>query len=295
MHEVLFERASQWSGRDDAADRFKAYAVELGLEASAFEACLDGGDTADAVQAQLDLSLSQGVSAVPAFYVNDWFVSGAQEFAVFQEVIGYAQEGQHPPPTPTPLPPGAGPFDANPDRPGYTYIGDVTLGSAEAEVVLLEFIDLGSPANGEFYDNVWPDVLAEFVDNGLVRVVVKHYPGSEPSTHFEAAVAAECAGRQDEFWEMHDLLLEQQGDWSSEAQVSAALERLAEQLGLDVAEFLICLDDEGLREKVSQDVAIAQRNQLESAPQFVLLYGEQATVVGEADLIEALQDLTAES
>jgi len=106
MHEVLFEKAREWSGQENLTELFKGYAAELGLDTEAFVACLESGETADQVQAELKQGEALGVSGVPSFFINDWFIEGAQPFEVFQEVIEKALRGEHPPPTPTPLPPG---------------------------------------------------------------------------------------------------------------------------------------------------------------------------------------------
>ena len=87
MHERLFETASEWSGQENLTEKFTEYAADLGLDADAFVACLESGETAAQVQAELEQGQASGVSGVPAFFINDWFVSGAQPFEVFEEVI----------------------------------------------------------------------------------------------------------------------------------------------------------------------------------------------------------------
>ena len=73
-----------------------------------------------------------------------------------------------------------------------------------------------------------------------VRVVYRHFPLN--SIHDKAALAAqasEAAGQQDEFWAMHDLLFEQQGEWSSITvdQFEDYLVEQAGELGLDAEQF----------------------------------------------------------
>ena len=291
MHDLLFERASEWSGKEDAVDRFMGYATELGLDDAQFAACLNSDETADQIQSQLDMGSEMGVSGVPAFFVNDWFLSGAQPSDVFDQIIEAALAGEHPPPTPTPLPPGTSPFDVNRDRPGYTYLGDATLGSAEAEVILLQFVDFASEANGAFFSEGWLELLDRYVDPGSVRIVLKHFPAMDQSAASQAAVAAECAGQQGAFWEMHDALFSKQGDWTGAEDAIAVFEDYASALGLDGASFAGCLANEAINQKVRDDVAIAQRNQLAPAPQFVALYGDQGTVVAQADLSDFLSQV----
>ena len=58
------------------------------------------------------------MQGTPAFFINDWFMSGAYPFEEFQNNIEKAKQGQKPAPTPTPLPQGVEFFEADPNRPG---------------------------------------------------------------------------------------------------------------------------------------------------------------------------------
>lgn len=287
MHELLFERMQEWGSQEDQAERFEEYAVELGLDGGAFHTCLESGETAAQVQAQTEQGRAKGLGGTPAFFVNDWFISGAQPYEVFQEVIEAALRGEPPPPTATPPPP---PFDVDPERPGYTYEGDVTYGSAEAEIMLLEFIDFQSADNLTFFLEMWPKLKTDYVDTGKVRIVVKHFPTEDQAEGFKAAEAAECAGQQGAFWAMHDVLFQQQEEWSQADDIVAALKAYAAQLELDVEAFSACLDEGQTADKVQAGLLIAQQNQLPPAPQFVVFYGGQASVV----LVDALQDVLDE-
>ncbi|HJS58360.1 MAG TPA: thioredoxin domain-containing protein [Vicinamibacteria bacterium] len=82
MHDKLFGA----SPKLDIAD-LKRYAGELGLDAAAFDACLDGGRKAAAVKADLDAGNGYGVNSTPAFFINGRLVSGALPFERFAEVI----------------------------------------------------------------------------------------------------------------------------------------------------------------------------------------------------------------
>jgi protein-disulfide isomerase len=294
MHELLFEKAQEWSGQSNLTERFTGYAADLGLDTDAFVACLEAGETAAQVQAELERGEALGVQGVPAFFINDWFVSGAQPFEAFQEAIENALAGKHPPPTPTPLPAGATPFDPDPARPGYTYGGDATHGSAEAEIVLVEFVDFQSPENRTHVLDVWPDVEKTYVEPGKVRLVVKHFPAADHAPAFQAAEAAECAGQQEAFWAMYDLLFQRQEEWSQEEDVSATLKGYAAELGLDAGAFAACLDEGQTGDKVSQDFTIGQENQFPPAPQFFIISGERGIYVPSDTLQETIEQLLAE-
>jgi len=290
MHERLFETASEWSGQEDLTERFKGYATELGLDTDAFVACLESGETAAQVQAEYERGEAAGVRGVPAFFINDWFVSGAQPFEVFQQVIEAALRGEHPTPTPTPVPI----FDPDPERPGYTYGGDAFRGSEEAEIVLVEFVDFQSPENREHFLEEWPELEKEYVEPGKLRLIVKHFPAADHTQGFEAAAAAECAGQQGAFWPMHDLLFQRQEDWSQADDIPATLKGYAAELGLDVDAFAACLDEGQTAEKVMEDFLIAQQNQFPPAPQFFIFKGRQGRHVPLDQLQQVIEQFLAQ-
>lgn len=87
MHDVLFDRQQEWSGREDAGEMFKTFAGEIGLESAEFAACLDGRTYEARVLADLETGLTAGVDGTPAFFLNGNFISGAQPYELFQEAI----------------------------------------------------------------------------------------------------------------------------------------------------------------------------------------------------------------
>jgi protein-disulfide isomerase len=289
MHERLFETTGEWSGQANLTEQFTSYAADLGLDTDAFVACLESGETSAQVQAEFEQGLAAGVQGVPAFFINDWFLSGAQPLEEFQRVIEKALKGEHPPPTPTPLPPGATIFDSNPERPGYTYGGDATHGSDEAEIVLVEFIDFQSAENREHFLEAWPELEEKYVEPDQVRLVVKHFPAADQPQGFKAAEAAECAGQQEAFWAMHDLLFQKQEEWSETDDVTAAFAEYAAELDLDADAFAACLDEGQTGDKVEEDVTIAQQNQFPAAPQFFIIMGQRGGHVPIDQLQEAIE------
>jgi protein-disulfide isomerase len=293
MHDRLFASTSEWSGKENAVDVFKGYAAEIGLDVAAFASCLDSGETNDQMLAQYQESLARGISSVPAFYANDWFISGAQPFNVFQSTIEKALSGQHPPPTPTPLPEGKSFTDPNSERPGYTYGGDAFRGSETAEVLLFEFVNFGSADNRKMVLETWPDLQKKYVDSGKVRLMIKHLPTSEQPATVQAAEAAECAGQQRAFWEMFDLLFQRQDEWTKAAEVAATLKGYAAQLKIDAAAFATCLDQGQTKDKVQEDMDIGLQNQFPAAPVFFVFKGQEGGYVANDQLAQALEQFVA--
>jgi protein-disulfide isomerase len=83
MHDAMF--ANQ---RALGVEELKASAVGLGLDAAAFDACLDSGRMAPVVAADLQAGSVAGVSGTPAMFVNGRFVSGAVPFEQLDKLIG---------------------------------------------------------------------------------------------------------------------------------------------------------------------------------------------------------------
>ncbi len=65
----------------------KQHAVEGGLDAARFNACLDSHKYAPVVDADIKMGNDAGVNGTPAFYINGRMISGAQPFEAFKKII----------------------------------------------------------------------------------------------------------------------------------------------------------------------------------------------------------------
>ena len=109
-----------------------------------------------------------------------------------------------------------------------------TRGPATAKVTLEEFADFECPACGKFYP-VLKSIETEYGER--VRVIFRQFPLAQHLHAVTAGRAAEAAGLQGKFWEMHDLLYENRSSWSKAADVQPIFEDYARRLGLDVEQF----------------------------------------------------------
>ena len=82
MHDAMFENP-----RELAVTDLKTRAAEIGLDEQAFATCLDSGEFADEVTADLNAGRALGVSGTPALYINGRYLSGAQPFDVIARII----------------------------------------------------------------------------------------------------------------------------------------------------------------------------------------------------------------
>ena len=128
--------------------------------------------------------------------------------------------------------------------------GNPMLGKKDAPVTLIEFSDYQCPFCRRFFQSTLPALKTEYIKTGKVRYVFRDFPLDQIHPYArKAAEAAHCAGDQDKYWEMHDLLFENQ-----KALQVDNLKAYAGRLGLDSSAFDGCLEKSKYAAKVQQDL-----------------------------------------
>ena len=123
-------------------------------------------------------------------------------------------------------------------------------GNPDAPVTLEEFGDFQCPPCGNFAGFI--DGLVKEYDPRL-RVVFRNFPLANHKHAREAALAAEAAGLQGRFWEMHDLLYREQAVWSNADNVPELFNGYAGMIGLNLDQFKKDLDGEKTKARVDSD------------------------------------------
>jgi Na+:H+ antiporter, NhaA family len=123
-------------------------------------------------------------------------------------------------------------------------------GSADAPVTLEEFGDFQCPPCGRL---AGPLQEIEKDYGTRLRVIFRNFPFAIHEHAREAAYAAEAAGLQGHFWEMHDLLYREQANWSKTKDVQPLFASYAGILGLNLDRFKKDMDSEKVREKIESD------------------------------------------
>ncbi|WP_028192745.1 Na+/H+ antiporter NhaA [Salinispora pacifica] len=137
---------------------------------------------------------------------------------------------------------------------------DHVRGPREAPVTVVEYADFECPYCGQAEPAV-RELLADF---SSIRYVWRHLPLTEVHPNAQvAAEAAEAAGEQGAFWEMHDLLLANQGELRP-----ADLLRYAERLDLDLDRFREHLADRRGAARIAEDVDSADLSGVSGTPSF---------------------------
>jgi protein-disulfide isomerase len=139
-------------------------------------------------------------------------------------------------------------------------------GNANAPVTLEEFADFQCPSCGAYYPEL-KKIESEFGDK--LRVVFRERPLVPPHDHaLLAAQAAEAAGLQNKFWEMHDKLYENQTAWSTTSDLVPVFVDYAKQIGLDTDRFMKDLNGEAVATRIFQDGKRVHALNVNSTPTF---------------------------
>lgn len=163
------------------------------------------------------------------------------------------------------------------------------LGSPDAPVVITEFSDFECPACKSFAESYKDRLIEEYIKDGQVQLAYKHFPlpQHEPGATW-AATAAECAGDQGRFWDMHDYLFQEQGKQGPNTFTQGRLRSMGEALGLDSDQFNQCLSREEHAQKIQDDINEARQLFVNSTPSFFV--NGQLVAVPTYDSVKAAID-----
>jgi len=140
-----------------------------------------------------------------------------------------------------------------------------TKGDRNARIALIEFSDYQCPFCGRYAKEVMPQLQDEYVKTGKVKYVFQDMPLDFHKNAFKAAEAAHCAGDQGKFWEMHDLLFQNQTALDPEQ-----LPVHAKSLGLSESAFSRCLESGKFAAQIRQDIAQAGTVGITGTPTFFI-------------------------
>jgi len=143
-----------------------------------------------------------------------------------------------------------------------------TYGSGGGNVTLIEYGDFECPACGAYYPIV-KTIKEKYKDD--ITFQFRHFPLVQIHQNaFAASRAAEAAGMQNKFWEMHDLIYEQQTTWKTNSSPYAYFEGLAGQLGLNVTKFKTDYSSSVVNNVINADIKEGKSVGADSTPTFVL-------------------------
>ena len=281
-HDALFESNPKLEDED-----LKGISEKLGLPWDGVKAAIDGNKFGDRFDQSVDQASDFQARGTPHFFINGVRLSGAQPFEKFKATIDeqlvkakslmprvarahiyeeITKEGKEPPPPEkkeVPAPDASSPFK----------------GGAKAKVVIQEFSDFQCP----FCKRVEPTVQEIEKQYGdKIKFVWRHMP---LPFHKDAPLASEAAQEafvqkgNAGFWAMHAKLFEAQG--GSPGIEREGLEKVAQEIGLDMDKFKAALDSHKNKAKVDADNDVGQKAGVNGTPAFVIngyfLSGAQPT------------------
>jgi len=147
-------------------------------------------------------------------------------------------------------------------------IGIHEKGNLESEIRLVEYSDLQCPAcknTAPILDSLVADLGDQFA------LEYRHFPlrSIHPNAQL-AAQAAEAAGIQGKFWEMHDVLFEKQSEWSQSFNPERYFRTYAVELGLNEDRFRFDLESNEVKDRVNADYNQGLELGVQGTPAFVL-------------------------
>jgi protein-disulfide isomerase len=161
--------------------------------------------------------------------------------------------------------------------------GDHVQGPADAHVTLVEYGDYQCPGCGAAYPMV--KSIVKHLGPKL-RFVFRNMPLNEMHPFAEmAAEAAEAAGAQGKFWEMHDGLYEHQAELGPEL-----IDTLAKRLHLDVPRFEQDIASRQFRDRVKRDFMGGVRSGVNGTPTFFIDGARYDGILDERSLEAALRE-----
>src|SRR3989344_1230452 len=125
---------------------------------------------------------------------------------------------------------------------------DAFIGEENAPVTIVEFSDYQCPFCERFYLQTLDQLKKEYIDTGKVKLVYRDFPLDFHPNAQKAAEAAECAGEQNKYFQMHDKLFENQVALDTDD-----LKKYAKDIGLNTAQFNTCLDTGKMASEVESD------------------------------------------
>lgn len=145
---------------------------------------------------------------------------------------------------------------------------DHVTGPETATLTLIEYADFQCPTCAT-YAPLLEQVQAAYAND--LRVVYRYFPLQtiHPNATISAQ-AAEAAGLQGKFWEMHDLLFERQSDWNRLANPHDTFATYAQELGLNVEQFKTDIDSKEVKNRVSADYRSGTAVGVSGTPTFFL-------------------------
>jgi protein-disulfide isomerase/uncharacterized membrane protein len=159
-------------------------------------------------------------------------------------------------------------------------------GDPKAPYALVEFADYQCPHCKKASERM--DEMIKNSPYKPIRFAFRNFPLEQHAWAHQAALAAEAAGEQGKFWQMHDLIFKNQDAMEKPEFSREDLDRYAEELGLDMKKFNADLSSTKVSDRIVNDIVAAKVTNLVYTPSFYLITPTQITLL---TTIEGLEEV----
>jgi protein-disulfide isomerase len=162
---------------------------------------------------------------------------------------------------------GAAPEEDKITGASVSIVGKPSKGSPTAKVTLVEVSDYHCPYCRRHMQTTQPQIDADYINNGKIQYIFIDYPIEQlhPDA-FRAHEAANCAGEQGKYWQMHTKL------FATPTREPAQLVLQAQEIGLDGGRIKACLDSGKYSKSVRESVGKMEQLGVNSTPTFLVGY-----------------------
>jgi protein-disulfide isomerase len=280
MHDILFQNQKALT-----RDNLEKYAQQVGLDMAAFRKALDTNKHEAAIKQDQELAAKLGARGTPAFFINGRKLMGAQPYEKFKELIDdevrrteqlvgtgvaknrvYAAITKNAKTEATPEEPQRKqqpdtkavykvPLTGNEPQqgPDDALVTIVTISEFECP-----FCKRVEPTLHELREKYGKDLRIVWLNNPL-----PFHKNATPAA--QAALEAHAQGGNDKFWKMHELLFENQ-----KALTRENLEKFAQQVGLNMAQFRKALDGDKFKDVIEKQQTLAKSLGATGTPAFFI-------------------------
>ncbi len=165
-------------------------------------------------------------------------------------------------------------------------------GKKDAKVTIVEFGDYQCPACAAAHPQI-KSVLEKYKDNTDVNFVFRNFPLEtiHPNARISSE-AAEAAGTQGKYWEMHDKLYENQDEWASSQTPMDMFIKYATEIGLNVNDFKISVEQRLHADVIDTDLKDGAAASVNSTPT-IFINGTKTSGYQGDELIKAIDEALA--
>jgi hypothetical protein len=165
---------------------------------------------------------------------------------------------------------------------------DPYIGSVDAPITMIEFSAYACPYCGRHFNTTLTPILENY--GQYIRYIYRDHPIINQDISFPASLAANCARQQNQFWEYHTTLFENQTLLGP-----SYFLQVAEDLGMDMEVFQTCYQEETTADEVINDYNDASALNITGTPSFYINgsfhSGAQSYEYFEAVILQELSEL----